>query len=250
MRKWLYPPLLLIALVGAWQIAASTGLLADLLGLEEFLVPSPAEIGEALWESRSVLLENGWTTLQEILLGYASAVLVGVGFALAMHLSESLRLATHPLLIASQAIPIVVFAPVLVILFGYGLGPKVFIVAVVCFFPITIATFAGLRSVDPDAIAMMRTLYASRAQILRRVEGPHALPDFFSGAKIGAAIAPIGAFLAEYVGSSSGLGRLIQIDNANLQTARVFAAAFVLSLMAIALYGLVALAQRLVVSWR
>lgn len=249
-KGWLYPALLLAALVGLWQVLASSGALAELFGVERFLVPSPAEIAEALWENRSLLLENSWTTLREILIGFAASVVLGLGFALAMHLSATIRLATYPLVVGSQAVPIIVFAPILVILFGYGILPKILIIAVVCFFPITIATIGGLRSVDREAIEMMRTLYASRRQILVRVEAPRALPEFFAGAKIAAAIAPIAAVFAEWAGASSGLGRLILLDNGRLETARVFAEAFVLAVIGVALYAVVALAQRLVVTWR
>src|SRR3954451_3643915 len=108
MRRWGLPGLLLMGLVGAWQCAASTGALADLLGLESFLVPSPAEIAESLWESRSLLAENAWVTLREMLFGFGCALVAGVGSAVAMHLSETIRDASSPLIVASQTIPIVV----------------------------------------------------------------------------------------------------------------------------------------------
>ncbi len=250
MRRWLFPTLLVAALIGAWQLAASSGALADLFNLEPFLVPSPAEIGEALWESRSLLAENAWVTLREMLLGLACALIVGVACAVAMHLSETLRLALYPLIVASQTIPVLAIAPILVVWLGFGIAPKLWVVALICFFPITVNTLAGLRSVDPEATKMMRTLNASRRQILWRVEAPSALPAFFSGAKIAVAIAAIGAVFAEWVGSDAGLGHMILVDNAQLETARVFAAIVVLSAMTLALYGLLALAQRRIVTWR
>ena len=250
MKRWLLPTLLIGALIGAWQIAASSGALADLLSLEDFLVPSPAEIAEALWQSRSLLAENAWVTLKEVLLGFGCALVAGVAFAIAMHLSETLRLAFQPLIIASQTIPIVVIAPILVVWFGFGIGPTLAIIALICFFPITVNTLDGLRSVDLEAIKMMRTLDASRGQILRRVEAPSALPFFFSGAKIAVAVAVIGAVFGEWAGSSSGLGHLMLQDNAQLETARVFAAFAILSAIALALFGLVALAERRIVGWR
>lgn len=250
MRRWLLPPLLIAALIGAWQIAASSGALADLLNLESFLVPSPAEIAEALWQSRSLLAENAWVTLQEMLLGLGCAVIAGLAFAVAMRLSETLRLAFYPLLVASQTIPIVALAPILLIWLGFGIGPKLGVIALICFFPITVNTLDGLRSVDPEATKMMRALDASRGQILWRVEAPTALPYFFSGAKLAVAIAPIGAVFGEWVGADSGLGHLILTDNAQLETARLFAAVAVLSAMALALFALVALAERRVVTWR
>lgn len=250
MKRWLLPALLVALLLGAWQIAADTGALADLLGLEEFIVPSPAEIASSLWENRSLLAENGWETLREIVFGFACAVVVGLGFAIAMHFSETVRDASYPLLVASQTIPIVVLAPILVIWFGFGIVPKLAIIALICFFPITVATFDGLRSVDPVAVKLMRTLYASRRQIFRRVEAPTALPSFFSGAKIAVAIAPIGAVFAEWSGSSAGLGHLIQQDLGRFETARMFAAVAVLSSIAIVSFGLLTLAERRVVTWR
>ena len=127
MWRWLLPALFLLCLLAAWQLAASTGVLADTFGLEDFLVPSPAEIGEAIWENRSQLAENSWVTLQEILLGMACALLAGIALAVAMHFSGFILRSTYPLVIASQTIPIIAIAPILVIWFGYGITPKVVI---------------------------------------------------------------------------------------------------------------------------
>jgi NitT/TauT family transport system permease protein/putative hydroxymethylpyrimidine transport system permease protein len=250
MKRWALPALLLAAIIGAWQVAASTGAIADALDLEKFLVPSPAEIASSLWENRTLLAENAWVTLREILLGLLCALAAGLTFAVALHFSETLRLATYPLAIASQTIPIPVIAPILVVWLGYGILPKLVIVALICFFPILVNTLNGLRSVDPESTKMMRTLDASRLQILYRVEAPAALPYAFSGVMIAAAIAPIGAVFAEWAGSSSGLGHMIQQDIAQLETARSFAAVVVLSAIALGLFGLIALAERRVVTWR
>ncbi len=250
MKRWLPPVLLLAALIGAWQIAASSGALADLLGLEPFLVPSPAEIASELWDNRSLLAENAWVTLQEILLGFLIGLGAGLGFAVLLRFSATLRRAFYPLMVASQAIPIPVIAPILIVWFGFGIGPKLVVVALICFFPIAVNATDGLRSVDPEAIKMMRTLDASRWQLMRRVEAPTALPYAFSGAKIAATIAPIAAIFGEWAGANSGLGVLLREDLANLQTARLFATTAVLSAIALLLYGLIALAERRVVTWR
>ncbi|HSK50094.1 MAG TPA: ABC transporter permease [Solirubrobacterales bacterium] len=250
MRRWLAPALLLAALVGGWQIATSTGAIAEALDLEPFLVPSPAEIASAIWEDRSLLAENAWVTLGEILFGLAIAIAVGLAFAVGLHLSETLRLAFYPLLVVSQTIPVLVIAPTLVVWFGYGSLPKLAIVALICFFPVTVNTLDGLRTVDGDAIRMMRTLDASRWQILRRVEAPAALPFAFSGAKIAAVIAPIGAVFAEWSGSSEGLGHMILQANAQYRVDVQLAAVVVLSAIALLLFGLLALAERRVAAWR
>ncbi|MGC1167079.1 MAG: ABC transporter permease [Solirubrobacterales bacterium] len=250
MRRWLLPSLLLTALIGAWQLAASSGFLADVLGLESFLVPSAAEVVESLWESRSLLAENAWVTLREILLGLGCALVAGVGFAVLMHLSGIVRDAAYPLIVASQTIPIVVIAPILLVWLGFGIGPKIVVVALICFFPITVNVLDGLGSAAPDAIKLMRSLDASRWQVFRRVEAPNALPSFFTGAKIAVVLAPIGAVFGEWVGADSGLGHLILTDNAQLEVAREFAAVVVLSAMALVLIGLLTLAERRVVTWR
>lgn len=250
MRRWLLPILVIAALVVGWQVAASTGAIADALSLEDFLVPSPAEIAESLWQNRSLLAENAWVTLKEVLLGFGCAIAVGLSFAVVLHFFETARRAFNPLIVASQTIPIPVVAPILVVWFGYGITPKLVIVALICFFPITINTLDGLSSVDPDATKMMRTLDASRWQTFLRVEAPTALPYAFSGAKIAVAVALIGAVFAEWAGSASGLGHLILQDNAQLETARVFASVAVLATMAMALFGLLALAERRLVTWR
>ena len=250
LRRWVLPALLLAALIGAWQVAASTGAIAEALSLEKYLVPSPAEVARSLWENRSLLAENAWVTLREILFGILWALAVGVVFAVLMHRWRVLRDASYPLIVASQTIPIVVIAPILTVWFGFGITPKIFIVALICFFPVTVAALDGLRSVDPDAIKMMRSLNASRWQRFSRVEAPAALPSLFTGVKIAVVVAPIGAVFAEWAGSSSGLGHLIQSDTAYLETARQFATVAVLSAMALILMGLTVLAERRVVRWR
>jgi putative hydroxymethylpyrimidine transport system permease protein len=249
-KRWVLPAIVFAALIGLWQIAASTGAIADALNLQDFLVPSPAEIATSLWENRALLAENAWVTLQEVLLGFLCGLAAGLCFAVLLHLFETMRLAIYPLLVASQTIPIIVIAPILVVWLGYGIGPKLVVVALICFFPIAVNALDGLRSVDPEAIKMMRTLDASRWQVLRRAEAPTALPFAFSGAKIAVAVAVIGAVFGEWVGSDSGLGHLILQDNAQLETARAFAAVVVLAAMAVALFGLLALAERRTVTWR
>jgi putative hydroxymethylpyrimidine transport system permease protein len=248
--RWLLPVAVLAALIGAWQLAASIDAIAEALAIEPFLLPSPAEVASALWENRSLLADNAWVTMKEIFLGFLCAVAVGLAFAVALHLSETLRRAVYPLLVASQTVPVVVIAPILIVWFGFGIGPKLAVVALICFFPITVNTVDGLRSVDPEAVKMMRTLDGSRMQILRRLEVPSALPYFFSGARIAVAVAVIAAVFAEWVTSEAGLGRLILQDVARLETARMFAATVVLAAIAVALFALIALAERRVVRWR
>jgi ABC-type nitrate/sulfonate/bicarbonate transport system permease component len=248
-RRLLPPLVLVIALLGLWQIAAEWDVIADALGIEPFLVPAPSDIASSLWEDRELLAENAWVTLVEVAAGLAIALVLGYGFAVALHLSDTLRRAFLPLLVASQTVPVIAIAPILIVWLGFGIGPKLVIIALVCFFPVTVNTLDGLRGTDPALVRMMRTLDADRWQILRRVEAPSSLPLFFSGAKVAAAVAVIGAVFGEWVGADEGLGHLILISQGQLQTARVFAAVAVLSALALALYGLLALAQRHLAGW-
>jgi ABC-type nitrate/sulfonate/bicarbonate transport system permease component len=160
-----------------------------------------------------------------------------------------MRRATYPLLVASQTIPIVIVAPLLVAWLGYDLAPKLAIVALICFFPVTVTALDGLRNVDPELRKLMRSLGASRLQTLRRVEAPAALPSVLSGAKIAVAVAVIGAVLAEQAGSSEGLGHLILQSIPQFETARSYAAVVVLSAFAITLFGVIELAERRLVPW-
>jgi putative hydroxymethylpyrimidine transport system permease protein len=243
------PAAVVLFLLGAWELAARWDLISNALSIEDFLVPAPSDVAESLWRDRSLLADDSWVTLREVLLGFACALVSGLAFAVILHLSDTLRRAFYPLLIASQTIPPVAIAPILVVWFGFGLGPKVLLIALVCFFPVTVNTLDGLRSVDPQLITMMRTLGAGRAQILSRVELPSALPFFFSGTKIAIAVAVIAAVFAEWVGAESGLGHQIFIAESQLLTARMFAAIALLGVMAVALFGLVALIERWVVRW-
>jgi putative hydroxymethylpyrimidine transport system permease protein len=244
MRRWLLPLAVIAVLLGLWELAARWDLIADALNIKPFLIPAPSDVGEALVNDRELLAEDAWVTAQEVLLGFALALALGFAFAIVLHLSDTLRRAFYPLLVASQTVPVIAIAPILIVWLGFGIGPKLAIIALVCFFPITVNTLDGLRSVDPDLPRMMRTLDAGRAQILRRVEVPSALPYVFSGAKIAAAISVIGAVFGEWAGANEGLGHLILIAQGQLQTARVFAAVVVLSALALILFGGLALIER------
>jgi putative hydroxymethylpyrimidine transport system permease protein len=246
MKRALPPALIVCALIGIWQLAVER----HAFGIEPFLVPSPSEIAQALWEDRGLLADNAWVTLQEVVLGFACALAAGLAFALALHLSETLRRAFYPLLVASQTVPVIAVAPIFVLWFGFGISKTLMIIALICFFPITVNTLDGLRSVDADAVKMMRTLDASRLAILRRVEAPTALPYTFSGAKIAVSIAVIGAIFGEWSGATNGLGVIMIQANAQFLVPRLFAAVVVLSAMAIALFGLLTLLERKVVRWR
>lgn len=235
--------LLVLAALGAWQLVVALGV------VDALILPAPTQVAAALWEDRSLLGADLLVTLGEVLLGLGAAILAGAVLALGMHLWTPLRRALAPLVIGSQAVPVPVIAPLFILLFGFGLAPKVLMVALICFFPVTINVYDGLRDVDPDARKLMRTLGASRWRVLRLLEAPAALPQAFTGIKIAAAVAVIGAVFAEWAGSEAGLGRSVLIASGQLETARAFAATFLLFVLAIAVYGAFALLERRVVDW-
>ena len=243
MMRWLLAVLLLAAFVGTWQWVASLGSVDDLT------LASPSEVWTAFGDDGDLLLDNAWITLLEVLLGLAISIAAGVAFALAMHLNRTLRDAAYPLLVGSQAIPVVVLAPIFVLAFDYGIGPKLAIVALICFFPITVNVLDGLRSVEDDHLKLMRSLGASRLRTLRSVELPAALPSFFSGLKVASTVSVIGAVFGEWAGAEEGLGRLVLLGNNQLQTPRVYAGVVLLTLIAVALFALATLLERLSCPW-
>ncbi len=243
MRR-LWPPLLLLtAAVGAWELVVRADHVPD------YLFPAPSAIASALGSDAGLLARATLVTVREMILGFLLAVVLAVALAVLLHFSGALRRALLPILVLSQTVPTVVLAPVLAILLGYGIAPKLVVVAVVCFFPIVVNAVDGLRSADVELVRMMRTLHGSRLSIFRRVELPGALPATFSGTRVAAAYAAVGAVFGEWAGSSSGLGFVMLQAQPALATARIFAAVLILSALALALYGLVTLTERLVIPW-
>lgn len=234
---------LVLALVGVWEGYAQFS------GVDEIVLPAPSAIVIALHDDRALLWSNFTVTATEMGLGILLALVVGLACAVAIHFSSVLRRAVYPLLVSSQTIPIVLVAPLLIAWWGFGIGPKLAIVALVCFFPIVVPTLDALERVDADLRKLMRTFGASRWQTFRMVEAPAALPGLLTGAKLSVAVAAIGATFAELAGSESGLGNLMMKAIPQFETPRAFAAVLILSIFAVALFGLLALAERRLVPW-
>jgi NitT/TauT family transport system permease protein/putative hydroxymethylpyrimidine transport system permease protein len=232
------PLLLLAAFLGVWELYVA------LSGINEIVLPPPHDVAAALVTDADLLWLNFRSTAVIVGGGVALALVLGFGLAFVLHLSGRARRAVFPFLVASQAMPIVVIAPLLVIWLGYDLAPKLVIVALVCFFPVVVTTLDALRRVEADKLKLMRTLGASRVQVLRWVEAPSALPAALSGAKIALAVAVIGSVLAEDAGSESGLGHMITQANSQYAIASSFAAVVVLGVFAISLYYALNAAER------
>ncbi len=235
--------LVVVLLLGAWEAAVRAGAVADLI------LPAPTAIAEALVEDLDTLAPDIAVTTYEAVLGLLAAAMLGAVLAVVMHLWVPARRALYPLVVGSQALPIVVLAAPLIMLLGFGLAPKIVIVALVCFFPVTVNFYDGLRSADPEQVKLLRSLKATRWQTLKLVEARSALPQAFTGLRIAAAVSVIGAFFAEWAGSEEGLGHVVLVSYNQLESARTFAATFLLFALAMLLYGAFALAERRVITW-
>ncbi|MGL4474181.1 MAG: ABC transporter permease [Shewanella sp.] len=204
--------------------------------LPSFILPSPLAVFTKLIHRHEVLLSHSWVTAQEILLGLVLGLSMGLLFALQMLLFEPLRRWLLPILIASQAIPVFAIAPILMLWLGYGIASKVVMAALIIFFPVTTCCYDGLRNTPTGYLDLAKTMGATKWQILRHVRLPAALPALASGIRVAVVVAPIGAVVGEWVGSSEGLGYLMLQANARMMIDEMFAALFILAALSVSLY--------------
>ncbi|MGQ4809911.1 Riboflavin transport system permease protein RibX [Candidatus Entotheonellaceae bacterium PAL068K] len=221
-----------------------------LWAIPRWILPAPTRIFGLIGSEYELLLAHTLITLEEVLVGFALAFITGLHLALLIFHFITVERAVYPLVIASQTIPVLAIAPLLIVWFGYGLTPKVIVVALIVFFPIVVNTVDGLKSVDPDAVNLLKILRANAWQILLKVRIPAALPFVFSGTKIGVSVSVIGAVIGEWVGAKAGLGYLMIHANAQLRIDLIFAAIFALSVLGVGLFMLVSLLERLIIPWR
>jgi putative hydroxymethylpyrimidine transport system permease protein len=246
-RRWLVeygPAAVLVAVgLGLWE------LLVRVLDVPHYIWPTVSVIFATMRDNIGDLAHHTGATLTEVVVGFAISLAAGLGIGTLLHVSTAVRRALYPILIASQSVPTIVLAPVFAIVLGYGLGPKLAIIALFCFFPIVVGTIDGLRAVDREYVRMMLTLDASRRDIFRRVEFPAALPQIFTGTRVAATYAAIGAVFGEWAGSDKGLGWQMLQAKGRLDTELVFADIAFITAMALALFGLVCLVERLTIPW-
>lgn len=236
-------PLTILALLVIWQLACSSGMVPS------FMLPSPLAVVHALVSDWPLLLGHAATSLAEAALGLAAGVALGFVAAVAMDRFELLYRAFYPLVVLTQTIPTVAIAPLLVLWFGYGMLPKVVLIVVATFFPITVGLLEGLRSVDPDEIDLMRSMGATRVQIMRHVKLPAALPQLFSGLKISAAYAIVGAVIAEWLGGFSGLGVYMTRVRKAYSFDKMFAVIFLISGLSLCLMWAVDALRKAAMPW-
>lgn len=243
-RRVLTPLLTVMALLVLWQAVVGVGFVPN------FLLPTPVQVVQSLVEDAPLLAGHCATTLAEAAVGLAAGVALGFVFAVLMDRFEGFYLAFEPLMTISQTIPTVAIAPLLVLWLGYGALPKVVLVIISTFFPITVSLASGFRSVDPDVIDLMRTMNASRWQIFWYAKLPAATEQFFSGLKISATYAIVGAVIAEWLGGNVGLGVYMTRVRKSFSYDRMFASIIVISALSLGLMKLVELAQRACMPWK
>jgi NitT/TauT family transport system permease protein len=234
---------LLVAFLVLWE-AAIRG-----LRVSSFVLPAPSSVIASLMHNHMVLLDAARVTAVEVLIGFVLSAIVGIAVALVIVRFERFGRALYPLVVLFQTVPKVALAPIFILWFGYDLAPKVTLIVVIAFFPVAIDMMAGLQSVEPAFVALMRSVGASRGEILRRVQIPASLPHLMAGLKVAITFSVIGAIVGEFAGASAGLGYVIQLASTQLETAFVFAALVVVSVLGLAFYYVVEWAERLLVPW-
>jgi NitT/TauT family transport system permease protein len=242
-RNAFYPLVGVAIILLIWQ------LYTDLFGINRIVLPSPTDI---LWASAAnwhVLLRECWPTFLESVLGFVLAVVIGIPFAVCVANSRVLNLTLYPILIATQSIPKVAVAPIILVWFGLGMQSKLVIAFLVAFFPIVVDTAAGMRATSAGLLELARSLRASPLQVFLKVQFPSALPFIFAGSKVAVTLAVIGAVIGEFVGSVGGLGNLLLTANSQLDSPLAWAALVWLSALGILLFGAVVLAERIVMPW-
>lgn len=242
-RVNVYAPLLIIALLVIWQTVSTLGL------VPKFLLPSPLDVVNAFVKDFPLLMKNLWTTLGEATLGLSMGITVGFVFAVLMERFEALRQALYPLLVLTQTVPTVAIAPLLVLWMGYGIAPKVVLIFIVTFFPITTNLLEGFRSSDADEIKLLQAMGASKGQVFRYIKWPSALVPFFSALRIAASYAIVGAVIAEWLGGNQGLGVYMTRVKASYSYDKMFAVIFLISLLSLALLSLVGYLQKITTPW-
>lgn len=247
-----YAPTIILAVVTLTSAGFLWWLISKLGNFPSFILPSPQDV----WQRLVLAIQDGSLfrhslfTLQEILSGLALGVGVATLLGYMLAKSPTFEKLVSPYIVASQSVPIVAIAPILIIWFGSGIFSKILICSLIVFFPVLVNTIVGLRSIPDELKDLMRSLKATRWQTIRCLEIPGALPVFLGGLRVGATLSVIGAVVGEFVGSDKGLGFLINIGRGQYDTALVFVSVFTLIIMAMSLYGIVVLLEKRLLSWQ
>lgn len=241
--QFIRPLLLIVAIFVLWE------LVIRIFRIPPYLIPAPLAVARMLVAEWPRLWQNGLFTAYATLGGFALSIVIGIPIAMIIAYSRLVESYVYPLLVFSQSVPKIAIAPLFVVWFGFGIFPKVISAFMLGFFPVVVATVMGFKSIEPDMIDLARSMRASRWQMFVKFSLPQALPSIFSGLKVSATLAVVGAVVGEFVGSNSGIGYVLQIANGNFDLPLMFAALFVLSMMGVILFALVDLAEKLMIPW-
>jgi NitT/TauT family transport system permease protein len=243
---WWLLPVTLTGMIGTWALVVHVG------GFAPYILPGPDRVGARFMQmvNNGSLWRHSVVTVVEVLIGLTIGLVAALVLGYLLAKSWLIEQIISPLIVASQAIPIVALAPLLIIWFGPGMLSKVLVCALVVFFPVLITVIVGLRSVEPDLADLMRSLQASRWQTLTKLELPSALPVLLGGLKVGATLAVIGAVVGEFTGADRGLGFLVVQSRGLYDTAQMFVAFGALAAIALVLYGATVLLERRLLRWR
>ncbi|KZF11526.1 nitrate ABC transporter permease [Rhodococcus sp. EPR-157] len=234
---------IVLVLVVAWQVYVTVS------GIRPQVLPSPSRIVSQGWAHREAIAENAAATVQVTIVGFAVSLLVAWILAVAVDFSPWLRRAVVPLFVVSQTLPIIAIAPLLIIWFGFGLLPKILVIALATFFPMAIGLIEGFAAADRDARSLLASMGASRWQQFRYVRLPSAMPRFFTSLRIGVTYAVVGAIFAEYAGASAGLGIYMSQQKNSFRTDLVLAAVLVTAVISVTLFLLTYAVERMVAPW-
>lgn len=243
-QKVILPLLFFIFLIILWQFISAKGVIAF------WVVPSPLQVINVFMKNPGLIWHHLKPTLLEAITGLIISIILGSITAIAMNLSSWIKQILYPYLIISQTVPIIAVAPLLIIWFGYGISSKIFAVVLMCFFPIALGLYDGFRSVSVDQIRLLKSMGATPYKIFKLLKIPAALPNFFTGLKLAATYSVMGAVIGEWLGGTSGLGIYMTRATKSYQTAHVFAVIIVIVAVSIALFGMVALLDRILLKWK
>lgn len=218
--------------------------------VESWILPKPHAIFIEIWKSKALIIDHSIQTIYETLLGLGLSIIAAIITATLIDVSEWVRRAIYPLLVISQTIPIIAVAPLLIMWFGYGILPKVLVVALVCYFPITINLADGYRLVEREMIRVLTSMNATSFQIFKMVKVPATLPYFFTGLRIGGTYSVMGAVIGEMLGASKGLGILLTRSTQSFLAVRVFATIFIITLLSLAIYMTIEGLARATMPWK
>lgn len=246
-RGWLLdlwrPVVFVVILFGAWWMVTENGWVAP------YILPSPVDTWTTMVENAAYLGSHTWVTTIETIIGFAIAVVIGELVAVLMIYSKTIEKTAYPLILFAQVIPKIAVAPLFVVWLGFGMEPKIVVAVLMAFFPIVVSGMAGLKSVDPEILELTSTMGASSIKTFLKVRLPASLPQLFSGLKVAATLAVTGAVVGEFVGANEGLGYVILQANGNIDTAMLFAALIIMSLMGVLLFALIQIAEWFLIPW-